>query len=136
MGTGILESKQVLIKSVQENLPELEKSFEYDAQTGLFGTRGKSKNIAIRNIASDNPVETSKDFYKMLSRGGIETELQNGKGVRTDMKNGIVITYRAVSSSEDKSPAIDIKIPDEAMSSTSIKHQKIHFVKGDRDGTY
>lgn len=54
-------------------------------------------------------------------------KLSNGKGKVTKMRDGSIISYRPISSS-DGSPAIDINIR-KSRNSGGIKQQKIHFVK-------
>ena len=54
--------------------------------------------------------------------------MNNGKGVYTKMKDGSILSYREVSSS-DGSPAVEINIK-QSTDHGDIKYQKIHFVKG------
>ncbi len=55
-------------------------------------------------------------------------EMNNGKGVYTKMKDGSILSYRQISTS-DGSPAVEINIRGSTDHGT-VKYQKIHFVKG------
>ena len=81
-----------------------------------------SRNV----IVSDNPIETSEDFYKTISCGGKESQLSNGKGVQTVFEDGTRIVYRVITSTPD-SPAVDITVNIES----PVKKQKIHFIRKD-----
>ena len=54
--------------------------------------------------------------------------MANGKGHYTKMKDGSILSYREVSSS-DGTPAVEINIK-KSTDHGGIKYQKIHFVKG------
>ena len=56
----------------------------------------------------------------------------NGKGYRVSMKDGSIITYREVSSS-DGSPAVDINITSSSDDTGGVRTQKIHFVRKKED---
>ncbi len=111
--------------SITENLSSLTSNYDY--HNGYFGTRGKG-NGRVRNIVSENPVKTAKDFYDKAAHGGIERQMNNGKGVYTKMKDGSILSFREVSAS-DGSPAVEINIRN-STEHGDIKYQKIHFVKG------
>lgn len=113
--------------SLGENLPTLVK-YKYNSETGYFGEKGASKSNKVRNISSDDPVKEAKVFYDTIAHGGVETKLSNGEGVRTQMKDGTIITYREVSHSDGTS-AVDINVSKSSGSTGGIKSQKIHFVK-------
>lgn len=91
-----------------DNLPELQRFFPFNPQTGYFGSRGKSASSKVRNIASSNPAKTAADFYEKASKGGIEVRLPNQEGVITTLPDGTTITFRPHSHSSDHSPAINI----------------------------
>ena len=110
-----------------ENAASLKSSFKFNPKSGYFGDKGKSKDNAKRNIASDDPVATAKEFYDKATHGGIEKKLDNGKGLKTEMKDGTIITFREISNS-DGSPAVDIKI-ESSNANGGIASQRIHFVK-------
>ena len=81
----------------------------------------------MRNIKSDDPVKTAQDFYDKAAHGGIKKEMNNVKGVYTKIKDGSILSYREVSSS-DGSPAVEINIK-QSTDHGDIKYQIIHFVK-------
>ena len=111
--------------SITENLPSLTSKYNY--HNGYFGDKGTSSGL-VRNIKSDDPIKTARDFYDKAAHGGLEFEVSNGKGVFTKMLDGSIISFRKVSSS-DGSPAVDINIK-KSSNHGGIKQQKIHFVKG------
>ena len=119
--------------SISENLENVKSSFKYNEKSGYFGEKARSSsgkpgtNNRVREIFSDDPISTSKEFYDKAAYGGKESSLSNGEGVRTVMKDGSVLTYREVSHSANRSPAVDINISTYDMS--GVKTQKIHFVK-------
>lgn len=115
--------------SFSDNIGSL--SSNYSLSNGYFGTKGESKDNKVRNISSSEPQVTAKDFYDKAAHGGIETPIydKNGniKGKTTQLKDGTIITYRPVSSS-DGTPAVDISIT-KTDPNGKVKTQKIHFVK-------
>ena len=64
--------------SITENLPSLTSDYEY--HNGYVGDKGISSGV-VRNIKSDEPIKTAKDFYDKAAHGGLEFEMSNGKGV-------------------------------------------------------
>lgn len=56
--------------------------------------------------------------------------MRNGRGVKTLMGDGTVVSLREVSSS-DGSPAVEINIRN-SFGSGGVKNQKIHFASGPR----
>lgn len=124
MGTGIYKGG-CNHHSIKENLSKIEGKFKLC--NGYFGNPGDSSRKNTRHIESENPILTSKNFYDTLTYGSIENKLSNGKGTVAKLKDGSIITYREVSSS-DGSPAVDINIK-KSCDSGGIKQQKIHFVK-------
>ena len=69
-------------------------------------------------------LEENADFYKKISKGGIERILPNGKGVQTTFADNSSVVYRVITKTPN-SPAVEItfKTPGK------IKPQKIHFIK-------
>lgn len=110
-----------------ENKPSLS-SYRFNENTGYFGEKGKGGSGSIRNISSENPEKTAKEFYESIAYGGIERPLGNGEGVRTEMKDGTIIVYRKVSHSDGTS-AVSINVDKSNCDTAGIKTQKIHFVK-------
>ena len=122
---GTFKGGSPAYRGIASNLPALQSKYDYS--NGYFGKKGQG-GTSTRNITSNNPLKAAKEFYDQSTFGGIERILNNGKGVRTDMADGTIITYRERSSS-DGSPAVDINIR-KSLDSGGIKEQKIHFVKG------
>ncbi len=123
MGTGSMGGTTVT-RSLSDNLNDLKSRYPY--RDGYFGVKGKSDS-KVRNIASDNPIATAKEFYQTATKGGIESPMKNGKGYTTRMKDDSMVSYREISTS-DGSPAVDINIR-RSTNSGGIKQQKIHFVR-------
>ena len=89
-------------------------------KNGFFGTKGKNARV----FKSNDPIKSSADFYKRISKGGKHSVLPNGKGVQTVFDDGSRVVYR-VKTSTPNSPAVDISIS----IYSGIKKQKIHFIK-------
>lgn len=77
-----------------------------------------------RVFKSNDPIKSSADFYKKLSKGGIERILPNGKGVQTIFSDESNIVYRVITKTPN-SPAVEITVKTPG----KIKPQKIHFIK-------
>lgn len=92
-------------------------------KSGYFGDKGRN----CRLIYSDDPVKTSTDFYRTLSKGGKESKLNNGKGVQTVFEDGTRVVHR-INTSTPGSPAVDITIT----KGSSVKSQKIHFKRKEK----
>lgn len=111
--------------TLNDNLPKLTKKYPL-SKDGYFGTPASKKNNYVRHIASKDPLGTAKEFYKLATKNHKpETPIPGGKGNYAEMRDGTTITIRPVSSSPDKSPAIDIR----RVSLGRVKEQKIHFIK-------
>lgn len=110
---------------ITDNLTGLKSSFKYN--NGYFGDKGTSSQVRV--IYGNDPVSIGKDFYKKISLGGIEKDLDNGKGKITYMADGSIITFRPITKS-DNYPAVNINIS-RSTDSGGIKTQKIHFGKED-----
>lgn len=115
-------------RSISDNKDAL--TSKYPFNDGYFGTRGSTSNV--RRIESQNPASTAKDFYEEATWGGVETPLSNGRGVKSEMSDGTIVTMR-VTSSSDGSPAVDINIS-KSSENAGIKQQKIHFVRRRNEG--
>jgi hypothetical protein len=115
-----LEKNNYFEKSnIDENAERIKSEFPL-TNNGFFGSKGKH----VRVIESDNPEETSNDFYTKIGNGGIRTELKNGRGTKTELSDGTVIVHRLITSTPG-SPAVTITIT----SSKNVKSQKIHFIR-------
>lgn len=111
--------------TISENLLSLTAS--YKLNNGYFGLKGQGRSF-VRNIASNTPTQTAKDFYDKAAHGGIEKTMANGKGIYTKMKDGSILSFRKISAS-DGTPVVEINIK-ASSNHCGIKYQKIHFVKG------
>ena len=97
----------------------------YPLTNGYFGIKGSS--FGIREIHSRNHEETAKDFFNKIAKGGI-LDLQTIKGgVVSRLKDGTVISYRKITSSNN-SPAVEIRFR-KLNSKYGVNDQKIHFVQ-------
>lgn len=102
---------------------------KFGFKNGYFGQRGKGRNSSIRNIPSRNPLQTAKDFFDTLVQDAVRKVLEkDGKpyGYRVELPDGSNITFRPISHSPDKSPAIDINTKG-CRIEVDIRVQKIHF---------
>lgn len=114
--TGRKASK---LSSVSDNAKRVAKKYNLD-KNGYFGTKGKNARI----FKSNDPIKSSADFYKKISKGGKQSVLPNGKGVQSIFGDGSRVVYR-VKTSTPNSPAVDISIS----IYSGIRKQKIHFIK-------
>ncbi len=105
--------------SIEDNA-ELVKHKYGLTRDGFFGKKTKTR---ARIFETPNPIEDSIEFYEKIGTGGVREDLPNGKGTKTTLGDGTVITHRITTSTKD-SPAVDINI----VSPSKIKKQKIHFV--------
>jgi hypothetical protein len=110
--------------TLKENIDNIKKYFILNS-SGYFGEVGKVQVENIRQINALNQIESAKDFYNTISYGGIESSLPNNKGVKTQLKDGTIIVYREITSTEG-SPAVEINIKN-SNDNCSIQNQKIHF---------
>lgn len=109
--------------TLNDNLPKLTK--KYPLKDGYFAPRGSGGNH-LRIMKCKDPLGTAKEFYKIATKNHeSEKPIPGGKGKYAEMRDGTTITIRPVSSSPDKSPAINISITTPGR----VKGQKIHFIK-------
>lgn len=118
---GIYKGNAPRHYAITENVSSVAKDYLY--HDGYFGVRGNGKQVRI--IYSDDPAFTGKDFYDKIAYGGIEKDLENGKGKITKMADGTVITFRPTTKSDDN-PGVDINI-EYSSNHGKLKKQKIHF---------
>lgn len=123
MGTGYKGNTDHHFK-LSENLTTV--TSKYPVTDGYFGRKGQSQKERVRNIESENPLKTAKDFYDMIANGGETKKIP--KGEVATLADGTVVTFRPVSTS-DGSPAVDINITPSTSDGTGLKSQKIHFVQ-------
>lgn len=108
--------------SFTDNLPALVK--RYPLIHGQFGKPSDNKNNIARIIECKNPVEEAELFFKLATKGSLWRFDKPGLHI-AKRKDGSFVTFREISFSMDKSPAIDINMKPPK----SIKTTKIHFVK-------
>lgn len=116
-------------RSVGENIDATAAKYEY--QNGRFGKCSPSTGTHTRNIISDDPLETARDFYDKIAYGGIETKYPEQGRSTTQMADGTMISFRIISKS-DGSPVVEINIK-KSNNSNGLKEQKIHFIKEEDD---
>lgn len=97
----------------------------YPLSNGYFGIKGSSWGI--REIHSRNHEATAKDFFNKIARGGVLDLKTISGGVVSRMKDGTIVSYRKITSSEN-SPAVEIRFRKQN-SKYGINDQKIHFVQ-------
>ena len=107
--------------TLNDNLPKLTK--KYPLKNGYFAPRGSGNNH-VRIMKCKDPLGTAKEFYRLATKNQ-ETETPIPGGIVAKLCDRTEITIRPVSSSPDKSPAVDINIA----SPGQVKGQKIHFIK-------
>ncbi len=112
-------------RALQENYDKIKES--YPVNNGYIGNVGLSGNSHKREIITEDPAGEAQKLYDKIAYGGIESDLPNGKGKKTVMKDGSIITFRLITSTKG-SPAVDINI-DHSTTSNSFKTQRIHFTK-------
>lgn len=115
--------KKQRFRSLDENIAFV--ITRYQLTDGYFGVKGSS--FGVREIHARNHEEVAKDFFNKIAKGGI-LDLQTLKGgVISRLKDGTVISYRKITSSNN-SPAVEIRFR-KLGSKYGIKDQKIHFVQ-------
>ena len=119
MGTGF-KGGTYTHHSISDNLSALKSNYKYSK--GYFGDKGKGRDFT-RNIVSDNPAKTAKEFYDIAAKGGIEKTTSKGK--ISKMADGTIFSYRETSSS-DGTPVVEINIK-YSTDNGGVKYQKIHF---------
>ena len=107
------------ITSVCDNAESVAKKYNLN-KSGFFGEESRHCRI----YKCDDPVKESAEFYKKISKGGVEGPLPNGKGVQTKFADKSNVVYRVVTKTPD-SPAVNINIETPG----KIRKQKIHFIK-------
>lgn len=116
-------------RTLRENLPAITKLYGPPSD-GFFGKMGKAGVRETRQIDADDVLSESKKFYDTIAYGGIESKLPKGNGIRTQMKDGTIIVYREVTSTEG-SPAVEINVR-RSNDNCGLKFHKIHFEKKGR----
>ncbi len=113
-------------RSIGQNIVIAKNIYKYE--NGRFGDSSPSTGNKTRNIVSDDPEKTAKDFYDKIALGGIEHSTGDGSRKITKMADGSIVTWRNYSHSDGTS-VVQINIKNSTHSG-GIKDQKIHFVNG------
>lgn len=113
-------------RTLRENLPAISKLYG-PPSGGFFGKVGKAGVKETRQIDVDDVLSESRKFYDTIAYGGIESNLPKGNGVRTEMKDGTIIVYREITST-DGSPAVEINVR-KSSDDCGLTYHKIHFEK-------
>jgi len=79
------------ITSIADNAESVAKKYNL-SKNGYFGTKGKNTQV----FKSDDPIKSSDEFYKKISKGGREVALNNGKGIQTVFPDGSRVVYRVI----------------------------------------
>lgn len=126
MGTSY-KGNTKFYRSIGQNIAIVKNVYSFNE--GRFGYKSASTGNITRNISSENPLETSRDFYDKIALGGKEkTVYRNGMKIKiTTMADGSIISMRETSTS-DGTPVVEIHIKNSSHAA-GIKEQKIHFVK-------
>lgn len=89
-------------------------------ENGYYGTVGQSGSTKVRNLTGGD--KAARQFFdEKTQEFKTERDLGNGKALRI-MDDGTAITYRPISHSVDKSPAVEFN------GGSTFKQQKIHFI--------
>ncbi len=128
MGTGYKGNSKIY-RSIGQNIILAASKYHYC--NGYFGVKSPSTGHRTRNIISNNPIDTAKDFYDKIAFGGKETVLKNGNLNITYMADGTVVTMR-IASHSDGTPAVEINIIDSTHTG-GVKEQKIHFISEEKN---
>lgn len=102
------------------SIRELAKKYPLD-RIGRFGTKDRGSQV----IRSSDPLATSQEFWRALSRGGRIAALPNGRGNRAIFDDGSHVVYRPYKT-KDGSPAVEIAI--QTSGHGLPRRQKIHFI--------
>lgn len=94
-------------------------------KSGKFGEKNKKGSSYVRVFKCSNPAATAYEFAAKAMKGFVSLTTLEGKGFIARMADGTLITYRYISSSADRSPAVELKVKN----LKQVKSQKIHFVK-------
>lgn len=108
-----------------ENLENVDKS--YERHGNHYGT-GHNHSTYVYEIFCKDQYKAAKDFYNKIAYGGIvKQNMPKINGQIAKMKDGTIITYREITSSQGSS-AVEINIKG-SNNPCGLKNQKIHFVK-------
>lgn len=92
------------------------------------GVPNKRYTPEFKKLVIETMRQEGLSYSETARRFDVCNHHRNGKGFRVSMKDGSIITYREVSSS-DGSPAVDIHIMSSSDDTGGVRTQKIHFVR-------
>lgn len=108
------------MRSLKDNITRANRFFPL--KNGFFGDDEDGHNY-IRHISQKKNSKTIQKLFVLLSYGGIELKkLRNGVIVR--MKDGAILTYRSVSTSDHNE---SLMINTKKVINSQVKNQKIHY---------
>lgn len=111
-------------KQIESNARDVAQSHPL-SPSGYFGE--SQDGTAVRSLSSEDPSTTAQDVFRKMARGA-ETVDPNGPDVFVArFRDGSAITYRPVSRSRDRSPAVEIHLKSRPQG--IAPNQKIHFVQ-------
>lgn len=111
-------------RQLESNTRALSKSHSL-SPSGYFG---QSKGgTGVRTLSSEDPAKDAAAAFKTLARGADKIDPNGPDVFVARFRDGSAITYRPVSRSQDRSPAIDIHLKNKPQG--IAPNQKIHFVK-------
>jgi len=120
---GRTPSDRVLIRNLASMLSS------YGATDGgRLAGQGQSKNRNVRNWRTSDPKGEALTMFQRATKGARVISKSNGD-VRYAYFKGATVTYRKVSSSPDRSSAVDIVFRKRV--SGYPKKQRIHHVRGE-----
>lgn len=93
-------------------------------KSGKFGEKSKKGSSYVRIFKCNDPAKTAYEFAAKATKGFVSMTTLQGKGFIARMADGTLVTYRYISSSKDRSPAVELRIKN----LDRVKSQKIHFV--------
>ena len=110
--------------SLKDNIEKVAEIYGLN-ENGFFAKIGKKGSDHIRQIDAKDEIIEARKFYEIIAYGGVETTFSNGKGLKTKLKDGTIISYREITSTQS-SPAVEINVK-RSHEKCGIKTQKIHF---------
>ena len=119
-----LNNKGVYI-SIRRNAEAAPDYFGYNKDTGLFGEKGNHPEKRV--IKSTNPVESAKELFAIMGKGGENKPVKNSPGIQRILLPGRAWIIMRVTT-KSGSPAVEINVKSITYP-TKVKSQKIHFIK-------
>ena len=116
--------KAIKLEDIKTKLEEL------GIRVGKTGNVGKEGNKC-RLLITENPEKEAERIWNALSEGHEIQQMNGGKGVKIELDDGTLISYRTTKETKSNSPAIEIRLRKyNGNTEPVLKDQKIHFEKG------